>query len=154
MRINISISENDLRVIDAYCQSERYSRSKLLVLGAFEFIHRNKPHTNLVEKAVIQNLNKITQQEEPKIEGIHTNTQVEELEKYASVHKDTQPSANIPPSKKCEISSPVPCHNPGIGKFKFTVYADGEEKTMEQELCAFHKNKIQKENSNVEAIIL
>lgn len=38
VRINITISEEDLKDIDVYCAKNRYSRSELLVLASLEKI--------------------------------------------------------------------------------------------------------------------
>lgn len=163
MRVNINISENDLRIIDVYCKSERYSRSQLLVLGALEFIQKNKTSDSEVKA----NIHNITQQDKQK--GLHNNTQLHNSTQPDTIlHNNTQSDKeNIPPVQdipvsppkniaglkgKCEIKFPTPCNHSSIGKFKFNVFSDGEEKPIEKELCRLHKVKVQRESGSIEEI--
>lgn len=54
-RINITISSSELEAIDKFCEAERYTRSRLLITSALDFINTHQ-YTPEVKKEISKDI--------------------------------------------------------------------------------------------------
>lgn len=170
-KILLSITEKLLKDLDLYCSRLNYERSEFLRTLIREVIYP-KDISNIGNKleTLPANLN-ISKgypvSEEKKSENVPQDDllpakdqdQPPEVTTVSQKEELKEPQdANIPNSENdpqeqnhlCQIKTPFPCDKLSSGKYRFVIYADGEEKKIEKELCSFHRAKILKETGNLD----